>query len=313
MLYALTIALFGSIIAVNRTTITHKNNYGVAMLNKSAITVSTLWRYPVKSMMGEELNGAQINLSGLLGDRYYALIDAETDKVVSAKNPKKWPDFFSFRSAYTAPLEANSDQAVWITLPDGTVVHSSQADVNDKLSSYLGRPVKLATQAPDAAKLEQYWPEYEGEANEISSEAVAGGASKGSFFDYATLHLLTTSSIDAMQKLYPAGRFEARRFRPNIMIDTAGLEGFVENDWVGKTLRLGESLRLQITDPCPRCVMPTLAQGDLPADSGILKHAVGKNTPMVGFVGKELPSVGVYAKVIQAGWVKRGDTITIED
>jgi uncharacterized protein YcbX len=282
------------------------------MSNKTAITVSTLWRYPVKSMMGEELNGAHISMGSLLGDRFYALIDTETNKVVSAKNPKKWPNIFSFRAAYTDPLEANTSQAVWITLPDGSVLHSDQADVNDKLSSFLGRPVKLVMQAPDAAKLEQYWPEYEGEANEISDEAVAGGAPQGSFFDYAALHLLTTSSIGAMQKLYPAGRFEVRRFRPNITIDSLGLEGFIENDWVGKTIRLGDTLRIHIFDPCPRCVMPTLAQGDLPADNGILKHAVSKNTPLVTFAGKKLPSVGVYAKVVQAGWVKRGDAITIE-
>jgi uncharacterized protein YcbX len=283
------------------------------MSNKSAITVSTLWRYPVKSMMGEELNGAHITLAGVLGDRSYALIDTETNKVVSAKNPKKWPNFFSFRAAYTAQPEFNSTQAVWIELPDGTVLRSDQADVNQKLSDFLGSSVKLATQAPDAATLEQYWPEYEGENNEISSEAVAGDAPQGSFFDYAALHLLTTSSIAAMQKLYPEGRFEPRRFRPNMMIDTSGLEGFVENDWVGKTIKIGDSLKLRISDPCPRCVMPTLAQGDLPADSGILKHAVAKNRPLVPFAGKELPSVGVYAQVLQAGWVKRGDAIVIED
>ena len=282
------------------------------MSNNASITVSTLWRYPVKSMMGEELNGAHITLAGLLGDRHYALVDSETNKVISAKNPKKWPDFFAFRSAYTAPVEANSASPVWITLPDGTVLHSEQSDINDKLSNYLGRPVKLTSQAPESAKLEQYWPEYEGEANEISNEAVAGDAPQGSFFDYAALHVLTTSSIEAMQKLYPAGRFEVRRFRPNIMLDTSGLEGFVENDWVGKTIRLGDSLKIHVSAPCPRCVMPTLAQGDLPADGGILKHAIAKNTPFVPFAGKELPSVGIYATVVQPGWVKRGDSVTIE-
>jgi uncharacterized protein YcbX len=282
------------------------------MSNSTTITVSTLWRYPVKSMMGEELNGANITLSGVLGDRAYALIDTQTNNVVSAKNPKKWPNFFSFRAAYTAPLEFNTTQPVWITLPDGKVLHSDQADLNQQLSDFLGSPVKLATQAPESAKLEQYWPEYEGESNEISNEAVAGDAPQGSFFDYAALHLITTSSIEALQKLYPEGRFEVRRFRPNITIDTSGLTGFVENDWVGKTIKIGDTLRLQVSDPCPRCVMPTLAQGDLPADSGILK-AVAKNRPFVPFAGKELPSVGIYAKVIQAGWVKRGDTIVIED
>jgi uncharacterized protein YcbX len=283
------------------------------MSNKSAITVSTLWRYPVKSMMGEELNGAHITTGGVLGDRSYALIDTETNKVVSAKNPKKWPNIFSFRAAYSAPPELNTPQPIWINTPDGTVLRSDQADINQQLSTALGSSVKLASQAPEAATLEQYWPEYEGAANEISNEAVAGDAPQGSFFDYAAVHLLTTSSIEAMQKLYPEGRFEVRRFRPNIMIDTSGLSGFVENDWVGKTIRIGDTLRLHISDPCPRCIMPTLAQGDLPADNGIFKHAIAKNRPLVPFAGKELPCVGVYAQVIQGGWVKRGDTVVIED
>ena len=96
------------------------------------------------------------------------------------------------------------------------------------------------------------------------------------------------------------------------MIDTAGLDGFVENDWVGKIVRLGDTLRLQVTDPCPRCVMPTLAQGDLPQDNGIFKNGIAKNKPLVPFAGKELPSVGVYARVLTPGWVKRGDALSIE-
>jgi uncharacterized protein YcbX len=282
-------------------------------MSNPTITVSTLWRYPVKSMMGEELNGANITLNGVVGDRCYALVDNATNKVVSAKNPKKWQGFFSFRAAYAVPPTVNVTQPVWITLPNGEVLHSDQADINEQLSSVLGSEVTLTTQAPQAAKLEQYWPEFDGEENEVSNEMVAADAPQGSFFDYATLHLLTTSSIEAMQKLYPEGRFEVRRFRPNIVLDSRGWDGFVENDWVGKTLRLGDTLRLRVSAPCPRCVMPTLAQGDLPADSGILKHAVAKNRPFVPFAGKELPSVGIYAQVIQAGWVKRGDSVTIED
>jgi len=275
-------------------------------------TVATLWRYPVKSMMGEELNGANITVNGLLGDRAYALVDVATGKVISAKNPKKWPDFFIYRASYTAPLTANSLQPVWITLPDGGIVRSDQPDINDKLSAALGHPVTLQSQSPKDAKLEQYWPEYDGEANEISNEAVAGDAPQGSFFDYAALHLLTTRSIAAMQSHYPEGRFEVRRFRPNIMVDTGGQEGFVENNWVGLTIKIGDSLRLQVTDPCPRCVMPTLAQGDLPQDNGIFKNGIARNKPMVPFAGKELPSVGVYARVLTPGWVKRGDAISIE-
>ncbi len=279
----------------------------------TSATVATLWRYPVKSMMGEELNGAEITTGGLLGDRAYALIDVETNKVISAKNPKKWPNFFTYRASYSSPLANDSLPPIWIGLPDGTFLHSDQSDINEKLSQVLGHKVVLQSQPPNDAKLEQFWPEYEGEANEISNEAVAGDAPKGTFFDYAALHLLTTSSITAMQDNYPNGRFEPRRFRPNIMIDTTGMEGFVENDWVGKTIKIGNSLSLKITDPCPRCVMPTLPQGDLPQDSGIFKNGIAINKPMVPFAGKPLPSVGVYARVLSPGWIKRGDVLTVLD
>ena len=162
-------------------------------------------------------------------------------------------------------------------------------DQDSGLSSALSRAVSLRSSAPQAPSLEQYWPEHEGEANEVSQEAVAGDAPVGTFFDYATLHILTTGTIDRLRSLYPQGRFEVRRFRPNIVIDTAGQEGFVENDWVGKIVRIGGEVQLQITDPCPRCVMPTLAQGDLPKDLGILHKGILHNKVHVPFAGKHFP------------------------
>lgn len=283
------------------------------MASSLLATVATLWRYPVKSMMGEELNGTHITRNGILGDRVYALVDDETGKVVSAKNPKKWPDIFSFRAAFVSPLKQGSLLPVWISLPDGTVFRSDQGDINNILSQYLGHKVTLQNLSPEDAVLEQYWPEFAGEANEISNETIAGDAPQGTFFDYSPVHLLTTGSIEAMQHYYPEGRLEVRRFRPNIMIDTAGQRGFVENDWVGKIIKLGSNVCLKITDPCPRCVMPTLAQGDLPADSAIFKNAIAKNRPLVPFANKELPSVGVYARVLKPGWVKRGDIVSVEE
>ncbi len=274
-------------------------------------TVATAWRYPVKSMMGEELNAALLTENGVLGDRAYALVDDETGKVVSAKNPQKWPDFFACRAAYVAPPEAGVLPPVWITLPDGQVVRSDDAGVNAAVSKLLSRPVALRQVAPERPALEQYWPEHEGQADAVTAEAMAGDAPAGSFFDYATVHVLTTATLGALRALYPDGRFEARRFRPNIVIDTGDAEGFVENDWVGKILEIGGSLRLRVTDPCPRCVMTTLAQGDLPKDPGIFKQAIAKNSVFVPFAGKALPSVGVYAKVIVGGILRRGDAVRV--
>jgi len=65
--------------------------------------VVSLWRYPVKSMMGEELNASDLTDRGLLGDRSLALVDTETGKVVSAKNPRKWATMFDFRAVFTTP------------------------------------------------------------------------------------------------------------------------------------------------------------------------------------------------------------------
>src|SRR5215211_7466453 len=111
--------------------------------------VVSLWRYPVKSMMGEELNASDVIDRGLLGDRSLALVDTETGKVVSAKNPKKWAAMFDFRAVFTTPPEAGSAlPPVRVTLPDGVTVTSDDSRFADLMSTALGRPVALATGAP---------------------------------------------------------------------------------------------------------------------------------------------------------------------
>ena len=278
----------------------------------SMLSLASLWRYPIKSMMGEELNSAIITGNGILGDRSYALLDLETDKIVSAKNPKKWPEIFSFHARYIeAPALEKELPPVWITLPDGRIIRTDQADAAQQLSIALKRTIGLRNKATQHASLEQYWPEYEGESREISDETISVAANQGSFFDYASLHILTTASLTKLQQIYPGGRFEARRFRPNLVISTPAEQiGFVENDWVGKTLTI-DGVKLLVTDPCPRCVMPTLAQGDLAKDAKILR-TISENTVHVPFAGKALPSIGVYAQVIQPGEIRRGSMVMIE-
>ncbi|MBZ4202479.1 MAG: MOSC domain-containing protein [Methylovulum sp.] len=281
-------------------------------MSDTPLLLASLWRYPVKSMMGEELNTAVITDNGILGDRSYALLDTETNKIVSAKNPKKWPEIFYFHARYQHAPELNQAiPEVTITLPNGNTLNSAQSDAQALLTAALKRDVTLIKHAPIKAALEQYWPEYEGQPLEISDEVISADASEGSFFDYSSLHILTTASLTALQTRYPTGRMESRRFRPNLIIATQPEQtGFVENNWVGKTLRIGE-VRLLITDPCPRCVMPTLAQSDLAKDNKILK-VIAENTVHVPFANKSLPSVGVYAKVLQAGVIKRSDVVIIE-
>src|SRR5438128_5459502 len=128
-------------------------------------SVVALWRYPVKSMMGEELNAAEVSKAGLLGDRAYALVDGSDGKVASAKNPRKWPQLFDFRAALAdVPRTEAKVPPVHITLPDGTIINSEQADVHQILSNVLKREVKLESALPDLrmATAEEYWPNIEG-------------------------------------------------------------------------------------------------------------------------------------------------------
>ena len=265
-------------------------------------SVVALWRYPVKSMMGEELNAADLTQRGLLGDRAYALVDRSTGKVVSAKNPRKWSKLFDFRAAFIeAPRSGQKIPPVRITLPNGTIATTEQGDLDQALSNVLGREVTLATTAPETPSLEEYWPDLDGLAHRetVTDESMPAGT----FFDLAVVHVLTTASIDRLREFYPQGRFEVRRFRPNIVVEPdSGAKGFVENDWIGRTLAFGDEVRLSITGPCPRCVMTTLPQGDLPRDSGILRTAAQHNQV----------NVGVYANVVRGGTIRRGDPVRLE-
>lgn len=284
------------------------------MVQNSGSVVS-LWRYPVKSMMGEELNAADVTPRGLVGDRARALIDRSDGKVASAKNPRKWANLFEFRAQYIeSPRTGGKLPSVRITLPDGSEIAGDQEDVDDVLSRAVERKVRLETRErgqeqvlettfpnPWTPKLEEYWPEIEGLAYQgtVTDEAMP----EGTFFDLAIVHILTTATLDQLRALYPKGRFEVRRFRPNIVVDPAtGQSGFLENDWIGKTLRIGDEVRLQVTGPCPRCVMTTLPQADLPKDPGILRTAAKHNDV----------HVGVYASVLQGGRICRGDPVRIE-
>jgi uncharacterized protein YcbX len=267
--------------------------------------VAVLWRYPVKSMLGEELNAAEVTERGLLGDRRFAVVDAVTGKVAGAKNPRKWGNFFDFRAAYVQPPQPGSPlPAVRVTLPDGAVVTSDRPELPQVLSRALGREVAFAEAQHDgeasAATAEEYWPDMEG--LDFRETVTDFELPAGTFFDLALVHLLTTATIDHLRGLYPPGRFEVRRFRPNIVVSTGpDQQGFVENDWIGHTIAVGDQVRLRVTGPCPRCVMTTLPQGDLPKDAGILRTAAQHNNV----------NVGVYADVLAGGPIRRGDPVTL--
>ena len=272
--------------------------------------VKALRRYPVKSMAGASLDAALIAEGGILGDRAYAVIDRTSGRVGSAKHPKKWAGLIGLAADFVAPPQAGAPlPPVRIVWPDGATVASDGGEADARLSETLGRPVALTTARPEAISVERLDPL----ADEETIVDIGGLMMAGRFSDYAALHLLTTATLARLAELRPESAFDVRRFRPNVVIGSPeGEPGFVENGWVGRELAIGDEVRLRISDPAPRCSVPTLAQEGLPKDPQILRTIVEHNTvPVPALEGEALPCAGVYAFVIRGGTVKKGDAVRI--
>src|SRR5215468_8158252 len=133
------------------------------MDNEVVGSVVSLWRYPIKSMMGEELTASDVTERGLVGDRAYALIDSETGKLASAKHPRKWASLFGFNATFAeSPRVGGPTPPVRIVFPDGSHRLSTEAGLDRTLSEALGRTVIFAASAPEAASFEEVWPAVKG-------------------------------------------------------------------------------------------------------------------------------------------------------
>ncbi|MCX5930251.1 MAG: MOSC domain-containing protein [Cyanobacteria bacterium] len=272
--------------------------------------VETIWRYPVKSMLGESLEAASIGSAGLLGDRAYALWDHATGRVASAKNPRLWKNLLGFAAqCLEPPQEGTGATAVAITAlggaqgaPDEARVISSDPAVDSWLSQRLGRQVSLLDQAPKGASLDQYWPEVqEREFQDVVNELMLP---VGTFFDSCPIHAISTTSLERLRQLEPQLDFAVERFRPNLLIrPEAGSSGFVEESWIGHSLGLGDDLRLQVNDGCPRCVVTTLGQRELPETLEILRATARHNNVVAG----------IRLSVTNPGKVRVGDLVTLLD
>jgi hypothetical protein len=276
-------------------------------------TVAALRRYPVKSMLGEDMEAGDVTFTGLAGDRQLAVVSRVTGKIASAKFPRLWRDLLTL-SAATADDPA-ADGAVCVTLPEGKIVWSSDADVDTILSGLLNEPVTLTATPMPGAALDRAVPEAvlrDGVDAQVPAELmeIGGGGPPGTFVDFAPLHLLATSTLDRIAELSPRGRAELERYRPNIVIRTAAA-GFTENDWLERILRLGDDLVLRVIARTPRCAVPTLAHGALPRDPDALRVLARNNRiePLDSLDPE--PCAGVYAEVLRPGRIVTGDPVRL--
>jgi uncharacterized protein YcbX len=274
-------------------------------------TVTRLRRYPVKSMLGEDLDAGDVSRAGLAGDRRLAVVSRRTGKIASAKYPRLWRDLLTLSAG--ALDGAGPAVAALITLPDGKTVASTDADVDDVLSELLNEPVTLTSVPPPGASLDRAVPEAvlrDGITAPVEARLVeiGAGAPPGTFVDFAPLHLLTSATLDRIAELSPYRRAHLERYRPNVVIGT-GAAGFTENDWLGRDLRVGADLVLRVIARTPRCAVPTLAHGELPRDAEALRVLARHNrvSPLPQ-TGPE-PCAGVYAEVLRPGRISTGDPV----
>lgn len=253
------------------------------------VRIAQLFRYPVKSMLGEELAAADVTQRGLPGDRSFAIFDPADNKIVSAKAAHKWPLMFRFRSEL-------ANGAARITFPDGSSLLTDSPDIHARLTAAMGREARLVSDSVAERTIEMvgFDPDHPDHQQIFSFDLAANG-----FFDSRPIHILTTATLARLKQLYPEGAFDVARFRPNLLVETEGSD-FLENAWIGRTVAIGD-VRLRIDKPCGRCIMTTLPQGDLPRDTGILRTAARHNRA----------NIGVLASVVAPGHLRRGDSIQL--
>jgi uncharacterized protein YcbX len=289
------------------------------------VAVTALYRYPVKSMLGEALERCRIDERGVAGDRAYALLDVDTGTVASAKVPRLWGGLLAFSARCADEPGRGAAPSVEITFPDGSVHRSDDADIDAALSTAIGRDVRLIATPPDGAGFEEVWPDIEGLAPEaviagtrvrdedtgerVSRFDLAAMAPHPAFFDLAVLHLLTTGTLRRLRELAPGATFDERRYRPNVVLGGEG-EGFVENGWAGRAIAFAGGTTVAVTIPTMRCVMTTLAQGDLPRDPDTLRTVAKHNRVEIPGLGT-WACAGVYADVTGSGELTVGEAYEI--
>lgn len=285
--------------------------------------VQRIFRYPVKSMTGEELTSCELNESGVVGDHLWALVEVATGKLANAKNPRKWGHLLGYTSAYVEePHAGGVVPPITITFPDGTIVRSDQDDVDELISKSVGVEVHLSRMDETKATVaEMTWiGDILGENNfsKLGSTNEHGEhhiefdlfGKPGRSYDLGDLHVMTTSALEHMKTLNPDATFDVRRYRPNFLIDTDE-PGLVEAEWVGKDLHIGEASSTVVMNTV-RCIMTTLPREELPLDRGTLRSLVKHNTRVVEPFG-DWACIGVYSNITATGRVEIGSVTAVSD
>ena len=280
--------------------------------------IEEIWKYPVKSMAGGTVDDAELSLLGIVGDRHWAV---RSEEIGGIRGAKKIGGLMVFAAQFAAGTR------VQITLPDGSTVHSDDADVDARISAALGHRVTLVS-LPTDGNLDHYrrgpatgtdpMEELRGVFGREPDEPLPDFSAfppviaefespPGTHYDCWPLMVMTTSALRALQAALPGSNVDVRRFRPSLVIDIDGAQGHPEFSWTGRTATIGDGgARIEFLRPCPRCVMTTREvaspSGVIPADRSVLRHIV-----------RDLDqNLGVYARIVDPGPIAAGDAVRFD-
>ena len=282
-------------------------------------TVTELFRFPVKSMMGESCNSLQIGPRGTVGDRVWAVRDEVRGGI---RGGKKIPSLMTLTAAFSGDVAAEGSSPAVIIAPDGDTRDTGAEDINAWLSDKLDHQVTLwplmpadaldhyRRGAPDTEDFEQELrtmfarePDEPLPELDLFAEVIEFECPPGTYFDAFDILIISQQALDSLAKHRPESSFDVRRFRPNILVDMPDADGdFPENAWSGKQVQIGDVV-LEVVGECPRCSMTTHAFSDLDKDPGIMRALVQANGG----------NLGVYARVVSTGHVRVGEGVTVLD
>lgn len=286
-------------------------------------TLTQIRRYPIKSMVGETLDSSALTMRGLPGDRVWAVRDEQRGGIRGAKQIGR---LMELAARFPQPPNEEGSSPAEIVLQDGSVLSTGDDDVSERISRAIDHEVTLwpllpaddrehyrrgapTITDPEASARAVFAREPQEALPDLSifpRELFEFACPPGSYFDAYPLLILTEQSLRSIARDARESNVDVRRFRPNLVIDTAAAEPAAQNEssfpefaWVGKRLRIGRAV-VELTFECPRCVMITRATEELENDPQIMRSIVRSSGG----------NLGVYANVVEPGVISVGDVVS---
>jgi uncharacterized protein YcbX len=258
-------------------------------------TVESLWRYPVKSMRGEELDEMFAGFSGIYGDRLFAFRSSASPNGFPYLTGREQHEMLQYRPRFRHPDKAAAPVNLTEAENLGSGVNPVYADPADLMLD-VETPAGNTAAIDDPALIEML---REGIDDKHHLTLLR---SERAMTDCRPLSLLALQSVQQLAEETGIA-VDKRRFRANIYLDLPSAQGFAEDSFVGRSLRIGSKVTLSILQRDRRCMMITLDPDTGEKTPALLKKVAQSHSGMAG----------VYGAVLTEGMVRKGDSVDLLD